>query len=191
MSKEDKSAVTKNYDMFVSYSHKDYEIAQKINDIIRDWGYNPYFDKLELKVGDSYAEEIMAAITNSRLIVVIYSEHLGKSTWNRKEIEYAYSKGKDILVLSLDTSCQTEEWFCFPFSKYQYIDISKNVDSAMPYLLKSLQNILAPTPKISEVIDCSACVDSAERPSDSTQEEKPTKKENGCVYLLYLLCLLH
>lgn len=164
------------YDIFISYSRKDYEIASKINDRIRDWGYNPYFDKLDLKVGYSYAEEIMAAITNSRLIIVIYSEHLGKSTWNRKEIEYAYSKGKDILVLNLDTSCHTDEWFSFPFSKYQYIDISKDVDAAMPYLLKSLQNILAPTPKISEDIDCSACVDSAEKLSDSMQEEKPTKK---------------
>lgn len=188
MSKEDKSAVTKNYDIFVSYSHKDYEIAQKINDVIRKWGYNSHFEELEPKAGDSYAEQIMAAITNSRLIVVIYSEHLGKSTWNRKEIEYAYSKGKEILVLNLDTSCQTEEWFCFPFSKYQYIDISKDVDSAMPCLLKSLQNILTPKPK---KVDCSVCVDSIEKPSESTQEEEPIKKENGGGYLLYLLFLLH
>lgn len=161
------------YDVFISYSRKDYEIASKINDIIRDWGYNPYFDKLELKVGDSYAEKIMAAITSSRLIIVIYSEHLGKSTWNRKEVEYAYSKGKDILVLNLDTSCQTDEWFSFHLLKYQYIDISKDLDSAMPCLLKSLQNILTPKPK---KVDCSVCVDSIEKPSESTQEKEPVKK---------------
>ncbi len=161
------------YDIFISYSRRDYEIVSKINDRIRDWGYNPYFDKLELKDGDSYAEEIMAAITSSRLIIVIYSEHLGKSTWNRKEIEYAYSKGKDILVLNLDTSCQTDEWFSSHFSGYQYIDISKDMPAAMTYFQKSLQNILTPT---SKEIDCRACVDSIEKPSESTQEEKPIKK---------------
>lgn len=131
-----------NYDIFISYSHKDYEIALKINDIIRKWGYNSYFEELGLKAGDCYAEQIMEAITNSRMVIAIFSEHSSRSAWNRKEIKYALSQRAKIMVVAIDDSYRTDDWAQSFLSKCQILDISKDTEIPASCLLEKIFEIL-------------------------------------------------
>ena len=78
-------------DFFISYASEDYESANKIVTILRNLGANVWFDKNELKPGDTFPNDIKEKIESCKRFVPILSQHTIKETrrWFRREWKIA------------------------------------------------------------------------------------------------------
>ncbi|KAJ8037711.1 hypothetical protein HOLleu_18602 [Holothuria leucospilota] len=82
------------YDLFISYSHKDTEVAQKIVKMLQD--VNPelkvFFDVLEIKTGKSWQRAMYHSIDGSRCLVALMTNNYIKSAVCQEEFNLAMMK---------------------------------------------------------------------------------------------------
>jgi hypothetical protein len=77
----------KEYDFFISHASEDKEdIVRSLAEALRESGFTVWYDKFELKVGDSLRKKIDAGLTNSRYGIVIISPSFVKKNWTEYEL---------------------------------------------------------------------------------------------------------
>ena len=88
--------------VFISYSHKDREICDKIDSIIeRQPGFQVWYDK-GLLPGEVYRKRIAEAIRDSAYFIILLSKTSVASDWVLDEVEYAKKLCKRILPIWLE-----------------------------------------------------------------------------------------
>ena len=76
LSKFDDSGMgTQEHDIFISYASEDFEIAQKIYNLLKSLGANPWFDKNKLEAGELYDRTIDKKIKECKRFMPILSQH--------------------------------------------------------------------------------------------------------------------
>lgn len=85
------------YDVFISYSRRDYTIADKIVHALNAGGFTYFRDQQGIESGSDFLQLIINAIDNSRLFLCVLSENAYSSEFVIKELEYALLQ-KDIIV---------------------------------------------------------------------------------------------
>src|ERR1700680_1451116 len=78
-------AVTFPYDVFLSHSSKDTEVAREIAVRLRTDGLRVWFDDWEINLGDSVRAKIEEGLEQSRVLVLWLSAHAFGSDWTRLE----------------------------------------------------------------------------------------------------------
>lgn len=90
--------------IFISYSRKDTDIADRICRVL-DKHAIPYFiDRTNLVHGSRFTEDIALAIEECRLILFLASKNSYDSQYTIKEINYGINKHKNILPYIIDDS---------------------------------------------------------------------------------------
>lgn len=94
------------YDVFISYSRKDTEIADKIHKVLETEGIKCFIDRAGISGGADFPTVLSKAITESKLMLFIASENSYKSEYTLKELTFAVSnKGSNfIFPLIVDNS---------------------------------------------------------------------------------------
>lgn len=100
-------------DVFISYSSKDQEIADKIADNLMCAGFQTWIATRDIKEG-SYAKQIMQAIREAKLFLVVISKNSISSEQVKNEIDRAFNRVKDGIVIvpfiiddsEMDDECQ-------------------------------------------------------------------------------------
>ena len=90
--------------IFLSYSHRDQEFAEKLASDLRAGGYRVWLDVWKLEVGDSIPNGIERGIADSQFVVVVLSEASCSSNWVEKEWKAKYWKEvneNQVMVLPL------------------------------------------------------------------------------------------
>lgn len=84
---EEQERYLKKWDVFISYASEDRDsVARPLAEGLRRHGLRVWFDKFELRVGDSLAKSINYGLANSSYGVVVLSpDFLGKK-WTQKEL---------------------------------------------------------------------------------------------------------
>lgn len=90
------------YDVFISYSSKDKEVAYYVCNKIEEHGLRCWIAPRNEVGGISYARQILSAIGNCSVVVVCFSCHANKSDHVESEIDNAFSAGKVIIPFRLD-----------------------------------------------------------------------------------------
>ena len=85
------------YDVFISYSRRDYAIADKIVNALNAGGFTYFRDQQGLESGSDFLQSIINAIDNSRLFLCVLSENAYSSEFVIKELEYALQR-KEIIA---------------------------------------------------------------------------------------------
>ncbi len=140
---------TKRYQVFLSYSSSDREIAQRIVDELRQKGVRVWFDTYELQSGDSIVKAIKNAISASDYLVVLLSPNSVNSTWMQQELATALSSDlttRDITLLPVVIEdCE------FPpsLARYQYLDLRTDFDRGVARLVEQIT--IAPEVEFSEL----------------------------------------
>ena len=95
-----------SYDVFISYSRKDTEIANRILSALEDVGLHCFIDRVGISGGADFPTVICNAIMNSRLTLLLASENSYKSEYTQKELVFAVNnKGSQyIFPLIIDGS---------------------------------------------------------------------------------------
>lgn len=102
------------YDVFISYSRKDYvdehknvipgNEVSKIKEALTNAGITYWFDEKGVIPGEDYAAKITKQIKACKIFLYISSKAANESDWTRKEIATALMYNKYIVPLLLDTS---------------------------------------------------------------------------------------
>jgi tetratricopeptide (TPR) repeat protein len=83
----------KQFDIFISYAHKDNEKADLISSYLTKLGWRVWKDQ-RLSVGNNFNDEIAGVLSNSKLIMVLWSVSSVSSAWVIKEANLALSLNK-------------------------------------------------------------------------------------------------
>lgn len=101
------------YDIFFCYSRQDASIVRQAQYFLSQAGYRCWIDMDELAAGCEFANAITEAVEKSKSILFFSSEISNKSPWVQKELQYAISLKKKILVIQLDENASNSEWVNF------------------------------------------------------------------------------
>jgi hypothetical protein len=80
---------------FISYSHKDTAIADRITSDLREKGYDVWRDIEQIHVGESIRQALEAGIEHSTFLLVLLSKNSVTSSWVHDEIDMAVTLEKE------------------------------------------------------------------------------------------------
>jgi len=92
------------HDCFISYSHKDTQIAVTIQSLLEQNGVRCWIDFRDATPGVDYAGSIVRAIKSSCAFVLVLSQNSAASTHVLNEINSAVNAGVTILPFKVDES---------------------------------------------------------------------------------------
>lgn len=98
---DDKRTTT---NVFISYSHQDKEIAERICSLLSEHGITYWIDREGVRHGDDFKEDIVNAIVCSDILLFISSENSNRSRNTIKEVSVAENSNKPILPVRIDDS---------------------------------------------------------------------------------------
>ena len=80
------------YDVFISYSRKDSEIAEKIYQTLTQEGMTCFIDRTGISGGADFPTVLSTAILESKVLLLVASEHSYASEFTQKELTFAISE---------------------------------------------------------------------------------------------------
>ena len=78
-----------DFDIFLSYSWQDEQIATTIYTRLENEGFRVWLDKNQVRVGDNIVEKVFEGIHGSDYFAIILSRHSTKSDWVKQELSSA------------------------------------------------------------------------------------------------------
>ena len=143
--------LTMKYDVFISYSRKDYEdenkqvipgnIVSQIKALFDENGITYWFDEEGIYSGDAFAHVIAKNIRASKILLFVSTDNSNKSSWTSDEIATARIYEKKIIPFRYDRSQYNESVILF-VAKLDYIDYLQNPQTALNRLLVAVKEYL-------------------------------------------------
>jgi TolB-like protein/thioredoxin-like negative regulator of GroEL len=134
---------------FVSYASQDAAVANSIVESLEQHGIKCWLAPRDVTPGSQYADEIVEAINNSQVFVLVLSEHALASAHVGRELERAASKRRRVIVLRIDAASLTRSFEYF-LSESQWIDVAAlGVPAALTKLAQAVGQRLAPASWVS------------------------------------------
>lgn len=136
------------YDVFISYSRKDYVDSDKIipgnpisaiQELFDKNDVKYWFDKDGIYSGEEFVKEISTAIANSKMLVFISSKNSNKSEYTCGEILKA-KKAKKLIIPFLIDESEYNEKFEILLLPLNHIDYVNQPNTALPELLRTVNN---------------------------------------------------
>ena len=116
------------YDVFISYSRKDFDEVSSILESLKTAipGLTYWFDITGIESGDEFEEKIIAAIDNSTYVLFALSENSIQSKWTKDEVMYAKNTDKKVIPVLLK-GAHMKGWFLFKFGRVDCIDSTNSL----------------------------------------------------------------
>jgi TolB-like protein/Flp pilus assembly protein TadD len=129
---------------FVSYASADAEIAQKVCAAVEAAGILCWIAPRDVVPGALYADGIVGAIDESRILVLILSKDAVASAHVGRELERAASKRHPIIAFKVDAAPLTRAFEYF-LNQSQWIEVGAGgADAAIGKLVEAVGRHLAP-----------------------------------------------
>lgn len=138
------------YDVFISYSRRDYvdenynvipgNAIAEIQNVFDENGITYWFDKDGIYSGQEFIEIITGAIAESKMLIFISSKHSNESMWTAGEIFEALDGEKAIIPVKIDNS-QYNKKFKLLIRPLDYIDYQENPQNALKDLLRAINKV--------------------------------------------------
>jgi TIR domain len=112
-------------ELFISYCRHDFDTANALADTLSKTGLSVWLDCRAIQEGAAFDTQIEEAIAQTRVVIVIWSEHSVKSHWVRAEAAYALGKHK-LLPISIDQSGPPLQFMQIQTIDFRYWDRTSN-----------------------------------------------------------------
>lgn len=112
--------------IFLSYSSKDSEFAEWLEQELESNDYIVWRDKTSIRSGDKWENMIVEALEDAWLVIVIQSSSSKEARWVINEIEFAQSRNLPIIPFLLEG----DTWF--RLMHIQYIDVRGRERTPLP-----------------------------------------------------------
>ncbi|MBR4066243.1 MAG: TIR domain-containing protein [Bacteroidaceae bacterium] len=97
------------FDVFLSYSSKDTAVTEDVRTALMDAGVKCWMAAHDVHPGRSYPTEIMNALENASMMVLIYTAGSNASEHVANEVEKMFSDGKPIIVFMVENESMCKE----------------------------------------------------------------------------------
>ncbi len=138
--------------VFISYSHDDSKFAEKLKEGLEVAGIDVWLDKLRLRAGEDWREEIDEAINASFALILCVSVSSLSSEYVNYEWAYAYRAQKKVIPIiigRLNTAIQIPK----RIQTIQYIEFPRRSEQSLGKLIRRLNEVknvqIEDTPKSS------------------------------------------
>ena len=91
------------HDVYICYDERDLETAKNVCDALEDKGLDCWLKNRDAGV-KNIVNEIMDAIKQSKVLVLLYSENSKNSNFVNNEVDIAFAQKRSILVYQIDDS---------------------------------------------------------------------------------------
>jgi TolB-like protein/Flp pilus assembly protein TadD len=124
--------------VFISYASHEAAVAQKVCSALEAAGFPCWIAPRNVVPGTLYAEGIVIALDESRIVVLILSEQAVASAHVGREVERAASKRHPIIALKVDSASLTRAFEYF-LNQSQWIEVSAGgIDAAIAKLVEAV-----------------------------------------------------
>ena len=138
------SAAATSHSVFISYASQDGPLAQKACSALEAVGILCWIAPRDVVPGTLYADGIVGAIDESRILVLILSKEAVASAHVGRELERAASKRHPVIALKVDAAPLTRAFEYF-LNQSQWIDVGAGgTDGAIAKLVEAVGRHLAP-----------------------------------------------
>jgi TolB-like protein len=135
--------------VFISYASQDAAVANAVVETLEEHGIQCWIAPRNVAPGSQYADEIVAAINEAKVLVLVLSEHAIASPHVGREIERAASKRRRIIVLRTDAAPLIRSFEYF-LSESQWIDVAAlGAPAALKKLTQAVGQRLNPSSWVS------------------------------------------
>jgi adenylate cyclase len=149
MSEDSANQASACRDVFVSYASQDAAVADAVVASLEKLGIRCWIAPRDVTPGSQYADEIVGAINDAKVIVLVLSEHAIASPHVGREIERAASKRRRVIALKTDAAPLTRSFEYF-LSESQWIDeAALGMPGALTRLTQAVGQGLAPSSWVS------------------------------------------
>ena len=127
------------YDIMISYAHKDKEICHHIHKTLVNDHFRVWID-LE-RMNGIIMQTIAEAIEQSQYILICISDSYCISPYCQSEAQYAFEKRRVLIPIKVQTNYKPQGWLALTLSGRMYVDFTKmNFDNAYAQLLAQFQH---------------------------------------------------
>ena len=93
--------------IFISHAGPDAQIAERLENDLRNSGHETRVDKRELNLGDNSIDFMNSSIADAHTVLILYSKHTPRASWQKLEIDSSVwnevaQSGGTCIVLRLD-----------------------------------------------------------------------------------------
>ena len=118
--------------LFISYSRADLDYVKRLVAILRDTGFNIWFDA-NIRSGQHWDNTIQREITKADILIIILSNSSVASNNVMDEASYAISKDKTIIPVRID-NCEAP----MRLARFQHIDLSSDFKAGVERLISDI-----------------------------------------------------
>lgn len=139
------------YDVFISYSRRDYKdannnviegsVISKIKERFQRAKISYWIDEDGISAGDAFAELISDKIESSAIFLFVATPNSIKSQWTKKEIKLAHDKQKHIIPFKCGDFSYPKGMDLLLADLDEINDYNKNQASALNKLVKSVMDV--------------------------------------------------
>jgi tetratricopeptide (TPR) repeat protein len=135
--------------VFLSYASQDAAVANAVVENLEQHGIKCWIAPRDVTPGSQYADEIVRAINDTKVLVLVLSENALVSAHVGRELERAASKRRRIIVLRTDAAPPTRS-FEYSLSESQWIEVAAlGVPAALMKLTQAVGQRLSPSSWVS------------------------------------------
>ena len=149
--------MSEKYDVFISYSSKDKDVAFYLLDKIEKQGIKCWIAPRNEIAGLTYAHQILRAIENSYVVLVCFSTNANTSEHVESEVDIAYCAGKIIIPFRID-ECEMSAGLRYYLNKKHWLNGIPIDEEAVEKLISS---IIANIPEYAKSQEMERSIDNA------------------------------
>ena len=124
---------------FISHSHEDNELADRLYSFIRGNGFDCWIDLYDIPPGVSYVSAITEGLQSCQTIIVLYSKNVLYSANVLNELEIAHKSNMKIIPFIIDNTPLRGE-FIYYLSRKQWVKSNEDsLEEAFKKILGSLK----------------------------------------------------
>lgn len=162
------------HDVFISYSHKDVNIADAVCHRFEEAGIRCWYAPRNIKPGDEWADAIIEALEKSKVMLLIFTDDSNVSVQVHREVDAAVSSGITIIPFKCSDALPSG-------SMRYYLSTLHWMDAMNAPLEESIERLLAHTKKTLDSEGASESEDyvPAEKPGSVTKPTPPHANPPG------------
>lgn len=118
------------YKVFISYSTKDFPLVEHVRNLLQNSSVEVFVAEYSVMPGELLTAEIINAIKNCNLFILLWSRNSKESEWVPQEIGIAASERKPILPAVLHSDISLPGFI----RDLKYLPVYKNPEGALSWL---------------------------------------------------------
>lgn len=123
-------------DVFLSYAHRDVEIARRIRERLEGAGFTVWQDREHLQAGEEWQEAIQRSLEHASVVILLLSLSSANSPYVAREYRAALEERKPLYVALVEHLPHYE--IPEDLRPLHYIDLTENFDAGIQTLVNAV-----------------------------------------------------